>query len=387
MTKSLFALLTALMLFANTGIAQNNTFKIHGTIKGLDSEKMMAIITDAEDPNGYRREEITVTDESFEFISEIKEITHVTISTGVDRVVKWVGRGYIPVKSSLLAVFVYPGADIKVSGDISDFINAYPEGDEMNDGLAELNKAIFPVMNEGVNYSVKAAKLEGDEKVEVEKKGAVLSNKSLKMKEQFIADNPELLASVWMLSDMALRNQLPMSRIDELHAQFSNKHSQTMYYKETAERLVGFKATKTGEIATNIISSNTPDGKVFNLENLRGKYVVIDFWGTWCGPCMQGMPHLREYYLKYKDKLEVLGIAQDRDVQLWKEAIAKEKMEWFNIINNDKKSVDWVLKYNVSGFPTKLLINPEGEIIGRWVGEGDEGEGLYEKLDELLSDK
>ncbi|MDE5423918.1 hypothetical protein L3073_17020 [Ancylomarina sp. DW003] len=52
-------------------------------------------------------------------------------------------------------------------------------------------------------------------------------------------------------------------------------------------------------------------------------------------------------------------------------------MDCYNIINNDKEVIDWVLKYNVIGFPTKLLINPKGNIIGCWVGEGEEGEELY----------
>ncbi|MBR8536690.1 TlpA family protein disulfide reductase [Carboxylicivirga sediminis] len=384
MTKSVTFLICTLWLVSVGLSAQNNIFRIHGTIKGLDSEKMMAIITDESDPNGYRREEIPVTNESFEFSSAIDRVTHITISTGVDRVVKWADRGYIPVKSSLLAVFVYPGADIKVTGELSDFVNAYSESDKYNKGLSALNRAIYPVMNESVNNTLKAMKLEGDQKAEAERLAEELSKKAIAMKEQFIADNPQELAAVWMLSDMALRNQLPMERIDVLFNNFSDDYKHTAYFQEINERLNGFRSTKVGETAPDIVSSNTPDGKEFNLKSLRGKYVVIDFWGTWCGPCMDGMPHLREYYLKYKDQLEVVGIAQDRNVPAWQAAIDNHQMEWHNVINNDKKNVDWVLKYNVSGFPTKLLIDKDGKILGRWVGEGEEGEGLYEMIDELL---
>jgi len=364
-------------------MAQDNNFRIHGTIKGLDSKEMMAIITDPSHPNGYRRESIPVVNEAFEFASAIKEITHITLSTGVERAVKKTATGWIPAKSSQLAVFVYPGADIKVQGEITDFVNAYPSGDEMNDGLANLNKLIYPPMNESANYMLKALKLEGQAKAEVNKKSEKAYNKSLELKESYIASNPEQLAAVWMLSDMALRNQLPMEKIDELFSAFSATYAHTSYYKALAMRIEGYKQTREGNEAPTILTARTLDNSVFNLSNLKGQYVVIDFWGTWCGPCKDGMPKLREYYKKYKGQLDVVSIAQDRNKEKWKKAVDNLQMEWHNVING-KDDQDFVLKYNVSGFPTKLLIDPSGKIIGRWVGEGEEGEGLYNMIDDLL---
>ncbi|MBI9064845.1 MAG: TlpA family protein disulfide reductase [Marinilabiliaceae bacterium] len=381
MKKSIFSLL--LIVMSVVLMAQDNNFRIHGTIKGLDAKEMKAIITDPSHPNGYRRETIPVTNESFDFSSTIKEITHITISTGVERAVKKTATGWIPVKSSLLAVFVYPRADIKVHGEITDFVNAYPLGDEMNEGLAELNKTIYPLMNESANSTIKALKLEGQAKEEATKKSEMAYNKSLELKESYIASNPEQLAAVWMLSDMAMRNQLPMETIGELFSAFSSKYAHTSYYKALATRIKGYKHTWNGNVAPAIVSDRTLDKSVFKLSDLNGKYVVIDFWGTWCGPCKEGMPKMREYYLKYRDKLEMVSIAQDRNVEKWKQAVDELQMEWHNVING-KDEQDFVLKYNVSGFPTKLLIDPSGKILGRWVGEGEEGEGLYQKIDELL---
>ncbi|MCZ4695568.1 TlpA family protein disulfide reductase [Ancylomarina euxinus] len=382
MTKTVIVLLSYMVLLFNTTNAQENTFKIHGTIKGLDSEKMMAIITDPNDPNGYRRENVEVKNESFEFTSEVSELTHITISTGVDRVVKWAGRGYIPAKSSLLALFVYPGANVSIKGEISDFVNAYPSGDDVNDGLAKLNKAIFPVMNEAVNYSVEASKLKDDIKLEAEKKANKMSAKSIAMKEQFIADHPNLLASVWMLSDMALRSHLPMKRIDELFNSFSSKYSETSYYKELSERVNGYNSTQIGS-QVKFKTDKTINGESFDIKDLRGKYVILDFWGTWCGACVKGMPGLMDFRNANKNEVEVVAVNCGDTQERWLKSKYTKDYNWIHVKSN-KSDNNLVTRFNVQGYPTKIVVDPNGKIVKRHVGEDPE---FYEELNKLIGVK
>lgn len=120
------------------------------------------------------------------------------------------------------------------------------------------------------------------------------------------------------------------------------------------------------------------DGSKLALSSLRGKYVVIDFWGSWCYWCMKGVPQMKEYYAKYKDKLEILGVNYGDDVNKWKDTVRENDMPWKHVRMED----DAVAKlYEVQGFPTKVVIDPQGHLLKTVVGESEE---FYQYIDELM---
>jgi len=116
------------------------------------------------------------------------------------------------------------------------------------------------------------------------------------------------------------------------------------------------------------------------LKSLRGKYVIIDFWGTWCIPCLNGMPAMRKFRDKYKGKVKILGIAKDGNIEGWKREIIASGLNWFHILNGvgDK---DFVARFNVQGYPTKIVIDPDGKIIYRSTGES---ENFYTDISKLI---
>lgn len=119
---------------------------------------------------------------------------------------------------------------------------------------------------------------------------------------------------------------------------------------------------------------NTPEGKPFTLSSTRGKYVILDFWGSWCSWCIKGMPALRDFYNVHKDKLEIVSVAcNDRD-QAWREGIKKYEMTWINVFNphNQPAEKEVTNLYNIQGYPTKYLINPQGKIVVKVIGEDPE---------------
>ena len=122
------------------------------------------------------------------------------------------------------------------------------------------------------------------------------------------------------------------------------------------------------------------NGNDFNLASLfgKGKYIVVDFWGSWCSWCIKGFPKMKEYYNKYRDKLEIVGIACYDKEDKWKAAVVKNDVPWLHVFSPDGITEE---RYGVTGYPYKVLISPKGKVIKCFRGEADE---FYETLDKLL---
>ncbi len=127
-----------------------------------------------------------------------------------------------------------------------------------------------------------------------------------------------------------------------------------------------------------------PEGKTVTLADFKGKWVILDFWGSWCGWCIKGMPDLKEAYKKYAGKLEVVGIDCRDDQDDWLEAIEKYQLPWVHVYNDFEADdtpnrVDRL--YGVGGFPTKVIIDPQGYVKKIVVGEDP---AFYGYLEEYL---
>ncbi|MDT3386889.1 MAG: TlpA family protein disulfide reductase, partial [Bacteroidota bacterium] len=121
------------------------------------------------------------------------------------------------------------------------------------------------------------------------------------------------------------------------------------------------------------------NGKPFALSSLRGKYVVLDFWGSWCSWCIKGIPEMKNYYEKYKGKFEILGVDCNDTDQKWKDAVKKYELPWLHVYNpRDSKVLE---DYGIQGFPTKIIVGPDGKIVKTIVGEDP---AFYSFLDETF---
>lgn len=362
---------------------QTKLFSVSGKIKGLDSEYLSMYIYDESFPKGSRTDTIPVADEAFSFTTSLPKTAMVVMYPNVERTIKRVGRGYYPAKSSQFMFIASPGSTITFSGEITDFVNAYPAGDPSNADLAALNKTVYPLMNQALNIQVKIANKRVTDTLLIkamQDTAEQCDQAVVELKKKFLATNPGSVAAAWLLSDMMIRSQVSNDEAIEVFGKMDTKLAGISYYQEVAERIDGIKKTSIGSPVPEINSLNTFDGKPFVLSALKGKYVVLDFWGTWCGPCIEGMPKMKEYLHKYPEKMEIVGVAQESDSgERWKKFIENSDYKWHHVLS--RKNENYVLKFNVAGFPTKIIVDPKGVIIGRYVGEDEE---IYQKLDELL---
>lgn len=121
------------------------------------------------------------------------------------------------------------------------------------------------------------------------------------------------------------------------------------------------------------------NGKPLKLSSLRGKHVVLDFWGSWCVWCVRGVPKMKEYYEKYKDKMEILGMDCGDSEDDWKAAVKELGLPWQHVYVPEGSKL--MQQYNIQGFPTKIILDKKGNIVQTVVGESPE---FYEALDKLF---
>lgn len=125
------------------------------------------------------------------------------------------------------------------------------------------------------------------------------------------------------------------------------------------------KNTAEGAIAPDI-TLNDPSGKPVSISSFKGKYLLVDFWASWCGPCRAANPHMVELYKKYKSKnLAVLGISLDEDKDAWVKAIAKDKLDWAQMSDLKGWNSEAAVLYGVEAIPHTILIDPSGKIVAR----------------------
>lgn len=145
------------------------------------------------------------------------------------------------------------------------------------------------------------------------------------------------------------------------------------YLKSLANVAVGKKAPG--------ITQFDLEGNPYGLQNLKGKYVLVDFWASWCPPCRAENPNLVAAYAEFKDRnFEILGVSFDRDFDAWKKAIEDDNLTWKHISDLQYWNNGAAIPYGIKAIPQNVLVDPNGIIIARNL----HGEDLKNKLREVL---
>lgn len=170
------------------------------------------------------------------------------------------------------------------------------------------------------------------------------------------------------------------SQMKNIFTRMEPKDIKSKYYTDLKDLYNKNKGVEIGEIAPDIDLPQT-DGSNLKLSSLRGKYVLIDFWASWCGPCRAEFPNVKRVYEKYKSKgFEIYGVSLDRDKPSWTNSINSLGLPWKHVSDLKYWGCAPVKVYKVSGIPFTVLLDKEGRVIAKNL----RGAELEKKLEELF---
>jgi peroxiredoxin len=274
---------------------------------------------------------------------------------------------------------------ITVIGDTL-MANAKVSGTKTNDDNARYNAALKPVNDA---YDALEAKKKGatpeQQTSEAFAKENFKAEKAIELQEtgtnkQFIKDNPDSYISLMALDNIAYNSDY--SDIAPLWDGLSPALKASKGGKSFAERLPKMKAIAIGASAPEFAQADTA-GKTVNLSSFRGKYVLIDFWASWCGPCRRENPNLVKAYNRFKGQsFTVLGVSLDKPgaKDKWLAAIHKDGLTWNHVSDLKFWDNQVAVQYAIRGIPQNFLIDPQGKIVAKNLF----GDDLEDKLEELF---
>lgn len=286
-----------------------------------------------------------------------------------------------------LTFFVYPGAEIEIRGDQKDFpFLTVVDRDEFNQGMMELQQANLAEWQEvnRLHFALNEALWEEDSvaKMEIHHKQVALREKMNQRTMEWIAAHPDREYAAWLYLNSGLTYKTA-GELKEQYDRFPTAVQESESGKKLAEIIRVRSSLVPGTAVPDFVLKDVFTAKNIRLADYRGKYVLLDFWASWCGPCRNSHPHLIAVAKKYQDRLVVLGIASDQQDETIRQAARKDGLTWpqLNVFEKRENQGELQKLYDVSALPTKILIDPEGKMVTKYVGDTTQ---LDEKLNEIF---
>lgn len=206
----------------------------------------------------------------------------------------------------------------------------------------------------------------------------------IKVKREYVSSHLESYLSIVVLNS-TLGDDFDAIEIEKLFNKLNEKVRKTELGNQVLNKILEVKKTQINVEAQDF-TMNDVSGKPVSLSDFRGKYVLLDFWASWCSPCRRENPSLVENYKKFKDKgFEILGVSLDKssDRDKWIKAIEADGLTWTNVSDLKEWDCEVVSMYSITAIPMNFLIDPNGIIIAKYL----RGEDLTKKLEEIFKSK
>lgn len=375
MKKTITTLALSLPLLA---LAQDNTFQIEGKAKNAPDNARVYLLYRAAD--GMVKDSATIENKRFSLSGTTQGPTQVNL------VYDHEGDGLKTQGGADSQVFYVDQGTTKIS--IKDSLKyGKIKGTEIQKEYLKYNELLTgPQENmDAINAEFRAA---SDEKKKdpafmkaLRERFAEQDKAKKVLQEQFIAENPDSYFSLLALRDVAGYN-MDVAKVEPLFLGLSEEVRSSARAEALALQIKAAKKTAVGQPAPQFTQNDT-EGNPVSLSDFKGKYVLLDFWASWCGPCRAENPNVVAAFNKYKDKnFTVLGVSLDNPGKkdAWLEAIEKDGLEWTQVSDLQGWKNAAAQQYGIRAIPQNYLIGPEGKILASNL----RGEALHEKLAELL---
>lgn len=351
--------LVAMLLISACDEEKGNAV-ISGRIDGLYDP---AIFINIPSGDSYNMEPIPVKDGEFKWTGDFPEPVRVMLKVGDQNIPLFMQNGKVEINGHIDSL-----EQLRITGS-----PAQADYDAYKQSFADVTLEEKRLNEEWVkareNDSVRALiQLQADSLGRVKDKRTNV----------FIAAHPNSVVSLSLLKDMALVGDYHL--LDSLFRGFTPELAGSTEGKKLQERIAVLKKSAVGQKLMDFVQRDV-NGDTVRLADLKGKYVLIDFWASWCKPCRAENPNLVKAYNQFKhQKFTVLGVSLDDKEENWKQAIKEDQLPWRQVSDLEGFQGRLPVEYGIKAIPCTFLIDPEGVIIGRYL----RGEALVEKLREVL---
>ena len=268
----------------------------------------------------------------------------------------------LPESEYPIVFFTAPGEKLDINVEKLPYgVNYQIKGSELMEKIDAIEQEVSTFRNEAVKISTT--------EIYPEQKLDSLEKEYDEVYSRFLRSNLNHPAVVWALMKAPADTVLQYIDLLGEDAKVSILTPILNSLKKQMERYAIVKNAREsiveGKLAPNFVLPD-PEGNNVSLQSLRGKWVVLDFWGSWCSWCIKGFPKMQEYYDKYRDKLDIVGVACYDKEDKWKEAVSKNGIPWINVFSPDGVTE---VRFGVTAYPYKVVISPDGKVEKCFRGE------------------